>query len=451
MIISKRTQRLALVIALIVSLAELVFSTQALISPWVYRKDFIQEYLLARAVLTGADPYLPLPQLAERLIGPLELGVFPHPTPHPPPVAIITLPFGLLSYQQAAIAWFGFEVICILIAAHLLLRWWRGKFSVKSVVIVTLISFFWSPVIDELVIGQLNTLLTLLLINAWLALREDKVKTGGAFLGGVIALKLMAWPVILLLGLRRQWRAVVMAALVFIAANLLAAVLMGPGRVRFYFQEVGATVAPMYRAHEANFSVWTIGWRLFEGTHNEIVRSIDAPPLVAAPVMARVVSFSIPALLLLAGLFLAGRGRCFDTAFGLMTCVSILINPIAWSHYLLLTIVPVLVCYRYLTESVVPRTTCVAVAVIGLLLFFPREWLRTIMLWFATSRQLSGEETVLQVPFAIGLLSLLPAMAILGLIWLIWHLDRIRPATEKSSGAIPSLSSPSAPAPHQAF
>ena len=41
----------------------------------VDHRDFIQDYLLARAVLYDIDPYLPLPELVTRLLGPLHKSV----------------------------------------------------------------------------------------------------------------------------------------------------------------------------------------------------------------------------------------------------------------------------------------------------------------------------------------------------------------------------------------
>ena len=110
----------------IIGFFNLCAAVSSLIPPSVYKKDFIQEYLLVRAVSNGLDPYLPLPELSQRFIGSLPNLVFQHPTPHPPPVILLCLPLAMLSYEQAAVAWFLFEIICIVLSTYLIL-FWLGK------------------------------------------------------------------------------------------------------------------------------------------------------------------------------------------------------------------------------------------------------------------------------------------------------------------------------------
>ena len=142
-------RRLLVVLGCVAGAVSLGFSAQSLRPPYVFMKDFIQEYLLARAMLAGVPPYLPLPDLAERFLGPLPNPIFPHPTPHPPPVGLMALPLGVLGYQQAAIAWYVFEVICVTAAVYLLLDWLGAATRVR-VAIVTLALFAWNPFWEEL-------------------------------------------------------------------------------------------------------------------------------------------------------------------------------------------------------------------------------------------------------------------------------------------------------------
>ncbi len=77
-------RRAAVPLAFLFGLTMLRFPMGSLVAPHVYRKDFLQEYLLARAIAEGVDPYLPIPMLADRFLGQLPVPLFPHPTPHPP-------------------------------------------------------------------------------------------------------------------------------------------------------------------------------------------------------------------------------------------------------------------------------------------------------------------------------------------------------------------------------
>src|SRR5687768_4451483 len=57
------------IVALVVGVAGRAdFVLEGLVPPLLYQVDFIQEYLLGRALLAGIDPYQPLPVLAAELM-----------------------------------------------------------------------------------------------------------------------------------------------------------------------------------------------------------------------------------------------------------------------------------------------------------------------------------------------------------------------------------------------
>ncbi len=256
--------------------------------------------------MNGVNPYLPLPDLAELFIGPIPATIIQHPTPHPPPVAILSLPLGLLSYQPAAVAWFIFEIACVIASVYLLQRWLEVRLSPAYTLLFALMTFAWEPFPVDLIYGQLMTLLLLILTIAWQSLRSGNTILGGAMLGCAVALKLMAWPIILFLLLRKNWRAVAAAGTVIVTANVAAALLMGFGPMAYYYMRVSTVVLPLYRAHAYNFSTYSIGWRFFEGTSSPMLAGINAAPLVLAPHLAQYVSIAVLLAVLVMGLTLAG-------------------------------------------------------------------------------------------------------------------------------------------------
>jgi hypothetical protein len=320
-------------------------------APQIYSKDFVAGYLMAKAMLNGADPYLPLPELASQWVSAPNLIAFKHPTPHPPLAGLLSLPFGLLSYESAAIAWLFFELACLLASVLLLLRWWGKPIEAKRVIVLFAFALGWGPIIEDLWLGQFGACLLLMLLIAWLTLRAEKNVLGGAMLGGLIALKLMAWPIVIFLALRRKWRSVIAASVVAITANLLAMAVIGADRLKDYYFKVGPLVASIYRSHDGNYSAWTLGERLFAGFGYHF----SAPPLWASTFMAQLCAYVIPLAVLLFGLWLALRARRFDTAFGLLVGVGILVNPIAWTHYLILASIPVVITVSRLRVLGIPR------------------------------------------------------------------------------------------------
>ncbi|HQH25872.1 MAG TPA: hypothetical protein PLP17_00635, partial [Oligoflexia bacterium] len=53
-------RRLPICLGVIVGLKSIASGFQAIFPPLSYRKDFFQDYLLARALISGENPYAPL-------------------------------------------------------------------------------------------------------------------------------------------------------------------------------------------------------------------------------------------------------------------------------------------------------------------------------------------------------------------------------------------------------
>src|SRR5262245_10478770 len=137
--------------------------------PVIYNKDFIQEYLMAKATMNGINPYLPLPDLAAMLMNYPDYQWLAHPTPHPPIVGMLSIPLGFLSYKNASLIWLIFEMACLFASLIMFLRWWEAPLKPTRIAILFGFTLGWSPVVASLWVGQLNCCLLLLLLSAWLA------------------------------------------------------------------------------------------------------------------------------------------------------------------------------------------------------------------------------------------------------------------------------------------
>jgi len=390
--------------------------------PYIFKKDFIQEFLISKAVLGGVDPYLPLPVLAGRYMGSLPNLVFLHPTPHPPPVALLCLPLGWLSYEHAAIVWFFFELICLSVSVAFLLRWLGVEKRVALASLSALLILVWTPITSELAVGQLNALLLVLLVGAWQALRSGKDIQGGILLGSAIAVKLVPWPIIIFLLLRKNWRAACSAITMAAAANIAASMLIGFDRMTYYYLKIGMSVSSIYYAHIDNFSLWTIGWRMFYGTGLPVIYGANVPPLFTAPDIAPFISIAIPFVMLIFGLIFAFQARALDTSFGILICLMILVSPVAWNHYLITALIPLVVVVRNLYFFDWPRKETNIALCIGITFFFSAR----VCMPLLTGNGIAGRlgPTVL---FTVSLLSFLPAIGLLGLLWLLRRMDRFAP------------------------
>lgn len=416
-----------LVILAVFGLGELVVSLYSLHPDLSGRKDFTMEYLMGKALLNGVDPYLPLSELRELYPIPADPKV--HPSTHPPAMALIGLPLALLPYTWAAGIWFFIELILIAISCYSLIKLWNFKNIFLVTVLITFSLFVWHPVTSEIIHGQLNSLLLFLLICAWLRLRDGRSISGGFFLGVAIAIKLLSWPIALLLLIRRCWHGFIATAATTIAINLAAMSLIGLGPLWRYYTTTSSMLVSGWSADTANFSTWSLSWRLFFGAASRgfVVDLIS--PIYQSATLASRISAVIPILFLVSGFYLALKMRNFDFSFGLMVCVSILFSPIAWNHYLVMAVIPVAIAIKTLTQNhgfiKIRWNIYLTTTTIGFFLIFPESSLRKLMYLFETqqSTDLRGVITH-QIPFTAGLLSLVPLAALLGLIWLLWLLDK---------------------------
>lgn len=421
-----RIYRFALLTLLVAAgFYNLTISLKSLSPEFVYRKDIIQEYLMARAVLAGVNPYLPCPELAERFIGPLPNNIVLHPTPHPPPMAVLSLPLGLLTYHQAAVLWFLLEFFCLLLSCYQLVLWFSktdGWPRVWQTGVLIFVLLAWGPFMADLANGQIMIILMILLIWSWKAFISGKKTQGGIFLGIAVALKLIAWPIVVFWAFKRNWRTVGSALSVIILTNFFAGFLIGFDKLADYYLTIGPIISQVHSNHGGNFSAWSIGPRLFSGTGSEILFFIEAPPLVYAPKLARFFSLILPGILLITGLSMAVNKNNFDIAWGILICVTILISPVAWLHYLTLAVMPAFIVVSCLSSKEWPFFESNTSIVIAFGLLFSM---------FSASPTLYGilqgdSSTIppIKVTFLQGSLSMVPIISLLGLFWLLGRLDR---------------------------
>lgn len=391
---------------------------QWLSSPLVYNKDILQGYLMALAIPDGVNPFMPVLSLAERYLGDLPVSMFDHPTPHPPTLGLLLYPLGGLPYTVAATVWLALELLCMGAAVHLLVRTGSTRSNVRVTLVVTIASIGWFPVMQDLQRGQLSILILLLLTAAWAAQRKGNSLVAGALIGLSLVVKPLVWPVLLLLALRWEWRSLLGAALAVVPFYGLAAAVMGISPLMYYFSFVLPTVTAFYQNFAWNHSLWTIGYRLFNYTDG-----ITVAPLLKSPGAAIATSVLIPALVLAATCLLTRRKIGLDWAMGAMLCVSTVVNPIAWPHYLVLTLIPATQVFKWLAARDFPwRETNYAIVGGVLLIVGHTIWERLAFLLAGETAAIDGAAAAL--PLAPSLLLLGPTVAALYLAWLMIYLGR---------------------------
>lgn len=389
--------------------ASLARASQSLSPDYVYMKDFVQDYLWVRAVVDGTDPYEDLTDLALRYFGFVPVGVVPYRSAHPPTAGLLMLPLAWVDYGVAATLWFAAELGAVFLAVYLLCRGSGVHSATPLALALGLAIFGWYPFHNELALGQLSTTVLVLLCGAWVALRGNRKGLAGALLGLAILIKPVPWPLLLVLLVRREWRALGGAVGAMVGGGLLTVAAVGLDRILTY-QSGLRVYGELHRAEAQNMSLWTVGWRVFHGTQSTILNGISAPPLADFEAGARLLSPALPALLLLGACLAARRQMRLDLALGMMLCASLLINPISWDHYLVLAALPIALLVGCAARRELSRGAVSLALVAALPLFIP------VRAWMELAQQIGGAGAGgLDVGFWPALLTYVPGLGVAGM------------------------------------
>jgi hypothetical protein len=275
----------------------------------------------------------------------------------------------------------------------------------------------------NLILGQLMIPLLLLVVASWQALKAHRPTRGGLLIGFAVGLKLVLWPVVLWLAVSRRWRAFGAAGLTFTGLQLAAIATLGLSETVHYYRDIGPSVARLYSADPWNISAWSLAPKLFEGVGSRVLEGMTAPPVLSAPHLATQVAWILPLTILTFGLLTTRASRGFDASFALMVCVSVLVSPVTWDHYLALLLVPLVIGVQRLRERPPALATSLGlVATCSVLLLPNRELINVVLM---LSGHAYGDQQAAASPAA-ALLLQLPMFAVLALGIILMRLDSDR-------------------------
>jgi hypothetical protein len=389
-----------------------------LASPESYTdRDTLTYFLMAKAILAGLNPYLPLNELAQRFVG--FASSMTHPAPCTPITAILFIPVALFGYTNSVIIWTCFELLLMGVIAYLLTILWSGRPNVLGGIFLFFLMLAWYPVMVDILFGQLTVLLTFLLLASLLAIRKDRKILAGVLIGLSVAIKIITWPLIIFFALKKDWKTFFSSVITIICLNLVPLAILGLNPMMEYYLKISMQVSGVYHGFLKNYSLWSIGYRLFDGSGAVGKDLISAPPLVNLPSLAPWVSAGLAIAFLIVGLIMALRVTDMEIAFSIIICVIVLVSPITWDHYYVMLIISLVVLLHNLSDQSFPTWPTVIFIVLALMLFLFNDRIAEII--FA----LNGGIELLQakgnqITFASSLLEILPMVEVVILTILLW-------------------------------
>jgi hypothetical protein len=266
-------------------------------------------WLAAQQILHGVTPYLaPDPRLLVR---------FNRAFVTPPAIGLLAVPLAHLPYGLAIAIWNALDAVAMVLALWLL--------RVRDLRMYLLVLFS-APFVNSITSGQLEGLLALLTAMVW---RRRDSWSGALGLGGLIAAKLYAAPMIIWLLVTRRFRVALVAGVSAAAMLATSWAIIGFHGLGQYPSLLGAASSAA-RNEPFSDSVLTLATRL------GVERSL-------ATLLAMVVTLAIVMAILAASRGSDAGWLCATVVAGLFA------SPILWEHYLVLIFVPLAIAK--------PRTT----------------------------------------------------------------------------------------------
>jgi hypothetical protein len=314
----------------------------------LFLPDFFQEWSGARNRFAGLPVYTPQEITVERYLGKRRSPYDPYfneLNAHPPSAVLLGVPFAAFDFEDAFTLWNMLSFVYLAVSAALIFEHLGLAFSPWDLPLALGLLLLCNPFWHQMVHGQLNLLLLLLLTGAWVADRQGQPNWAGALVGVATAIKLYPGFLFVYFLLRRDGRAIRAGVVTLLATTALTALVLGPECYHSYFLDVLPWTS-LRRADWHNLSLSGVWCKLFEAPLN--LPPVQLVPLRVSPTttMLGIIGTCLVFTGVLATVIprLTAR-KDTDLAFSLTLIAMLLVSPITWDHYLLVLALPLAVLW----------------------------------------------------------------------------------------------------------
>ena len=329
--------------------------------PWLTANDFTADYISARALVDGVNPYETVRTLKTKYLG-AKAPYFGSPqdqrNSHPPFMILLFVPFALLPYTPARALLLGLTCVATVFAVIRFVREMGGSRRAQLLTAAVVLNI---PVVrSDFFYGQIDGLLLLLFVEGWIALRHDNERRAGLLLGALTALKL--FPVLMLIPLLRMRKS---RAIAWMLASAIALSLAGSAVVGLH-----ATKSFLFTASPANTKFWITqpgNLSLLSLPFRWLTKSYWMSSAINAPTVA----FALATVIALAGLIALSKTPAFlsNDLYWAAVPWLLLLSPLSWEIYIVLVIPLAFILVR---RSSALRSTRVVVVVGAILTLMGR-------------------------------------------------------------------------------
>jgi hypothetical protein len=323
---------------------QLPFLIAAFWPPRELVSDFFQDWASARNLLNGLPIYTEHTVTIPRYVGEVDPICYCNLiNAHPPTSVLLLLPVALLDYRPALLAWNLAGLMMLGASLWVVCRQLEISFPARAIFPALALLVLCRPLLQQLLHGQFNLVLLLLVTGAWAADRSGQPGWAGALVGAATAIKLFPAFLFLYFLLRRQWAALAAGALTLALLTALTATVEGPDVFATYFHDVVPRLEK-FRTSWFNASLVGFWTKLF----NPATVEEHVEPLWRSAAAARagiLVSWLAVVSVVSWGVLRAQTRTQLDHAFGAVLTGMLLLSPITWDYAFLLMLVPLAVLW----------------------------------------------------------------------------------------------------------
>lgn len=248
-------------------------------SELIYLKDFVQQYVMAEALVKGLAFHMPAHELREIVVGD-GFENFRHPSPHPPLVSLLFAPLLTYDYQLSCHLWLAFQILLLFGVSKLVAVEAGGTQKHAFYLFVLLLSS--SVVAKELYLGNLNLpklYCELLALKMFLSSRHY---SSGVFLALSFLIKLGGWSLGLLFLMNQKFKTLLIAGIVVCTFYGLLEVVQESFVAQNFFLETIPSVSSIYIASPGNISLGSLTYKILEGVALGNGEGLLAQPKISA-------------------------------------------------------------------------------------------------------------------------------------------------------------------------
>lgn len=323
-------------------LAVMVYPRVAKVGQEVLFPDFFQEWYSARCWWEGRSVYGSLRPAAQRFLG---VGHDPadnmlEVNAHPPSAILLVLPFGLMDFPTAFAVWNALSLLALVVSAAILYRGLRPRLPTWAMPPLLAAAVSSYPFVNQMVNGQWNLLLLLLITASWFADRAGRPWLAGSLIGVAASIKWFPAYLLLYFVLAGRRNAALAGTITVLTVAGLTAAILGPDAFTVYCRDV-LPIPGWYSGVWTNYSLTGHWRRLFDP--EELWKDVRMEPVLRSrPIAVALTGISAVALTAVVG-WLARREKATgvrDGSLAAAVVAMLLISPVTWDHYCLLLLMP---------------------------------------------------------------------------------------------------------------